>query len=142
MVPTLCIIDTLIQKTGVYVSYLELYQGSGWILQVTFTPGGYITLGDTSGFRMDTPGPLYTRGISHTWRYNRVQDGYSRSPMTRGISHTSGAMGSGWILQVPFTLGGYITPGTISGFRMDGFSIYPLHQRDIHPCKVVVQGSY
>jgi len=85
MVPTLCIIDTLIQKTGGYVSHLKLYQGSGWILQVPYTPGeyltpgdmsgfrwilqvsftlgGYITPGTISGFRMDSPYTLYTRGI-------------------------------------------------------------------------------
>ena len=96
MVPTLCIIDTLIQKTGGYVSHLKLYQGSGWILQVPYTPGEYLTPGDMSGFRWILQVP-YTRGIYHTWNYIRVQD---------------------------------------------GFSVYPIHQRDIHPCKVVVQGSY
>jgi len=68
---------------------------------------------------MDTPGTLYTRGISNTWRYVRVQVDSSGILYTRGIYHT-------W-----------------NHIRVqDGFSVYPIHQRDIHPCKVVVQGSY
>ena len=96
MVPTLCIIDTLIQKTGGYITPGAI---SGFrILQVPCTPGENLTPGDISGFRVDSPGPFTPRRTYHTWNYIRVQDRYSR---------------------------------------------YPLHQqRDIHPCVVVVQGSY
>ena len=56
MVPTLCIIDTLIQKTGGYITPGAI---SGFrILQVPYTPGENLTPGDISKFRMDSPGTL------------------------------------------------------------------------------------